>query len=128
MHRRRQRRHLDANHTAFRNLPAPSTADERVHAPRPDGLDAVGISRADVEAIPGDLFRPAQQAPQVGGLVPLGVATRAWFAMSWQTFSGPAGQVMRPQNGLITHGYTSRGVANPPARRRQHDRALDEPR
>jgi len=35
------------------------------------------------------------------GLVPLGEATRAWFAISLQTFGGPAGQIAMMQRELV---------------------------
>ena len=36
-----------------------------------------------------------------GGLIPLGEATRAWFAISLQTFGGPAGQIAVMQHALV---------------------------
>ena len=36
-----------------------------------------------------------------GGLVPLGEATRTWFAISLQTFGGPAGQIAVMQHALV---------------------------
>jgi chromate transporter len=41
---------------------------------------------------------PAQGA---GGLIPLGEATRTWFAISLQTFGGPAGQIAVMQHALV---------------------------
>ena len=35
------------------------------------------------------------------GLVPLGEATRTWFAISLQTFGGPAGQIAVMQHALV---------------------------
>jgi chromate transporter len=37
------------------------------------------------------------------GLVPLGEATRVWFAISLQTFGGPAGQIAVMQRTLVDH-------------------------
>jgi chromate transporter len=34
-------------------------------------------------------------------VVPLGEASRAWFAISWQTFGGPAGQIAVMQRALV---------------------------
>jgi chromate transporter len=45
--------------------------------------------------------QPEQPAPAAGGLVPLGEATRAWFAISLQTFGGPAGQIAVMQHALV---------------------------
>ena len=39
--------------------------------------------------------------PAAGGLIPLGEATRAWFAISLQTFGGPAGQIAVMQHHLV---------------------------
>jgi chromate transporter len=36
-----------------------------------------------------------------GGLIPLRVATRTWFAISLQTFGGPAGQIAVMQHALV---------------------------
>jgi chromate transporter len=36
-----------------------------------------------------------------GGAVPLGQAARVWFAISWQTFGGPAGQIAMLQHELV---------------------------
>jgi chromate transporter len=41
--------------------------------------------------------RPAQ----AGGLISLGTAARAWFAISLQTFGGPAGQIAVMQHALV---------------------------
>ena len=38
---------------------------------------------------------------RAGGLVPLGEATRTWFAISLQTFGGPAGQIAVMQHALV---------------------------
>jgi chromate transporter len=51
---------------------------------------------------PGDQPDPTEQPPQgAGGLVALGEATRAWFAISLQTFGGPAGQIAVMQHALV---------------------------
>ncbi len=42
-----------------------------------------------------------QPARSAGGLIPLGEATRAWFAISLQTFGGPAGQIAVMQHALV---------------------------
>jgi chromate transporter len=47
---------------------------------------------------PVDQPEPAQGA---SGLIPLGEATRAWFAISLQTFGGPAGQIAVMQHALV---------------------------
>jgi chromate transporter len=46
---------------------------------------------------------PLEQPDQPGsrGLIPLGEATRAWFAISLQTFGGPAGQIAVMQHHLV---------------------------
>ena len=44
---------------------------------------------------------PDQPAQGAGGLIPLGEATRAWFAISLQTFGGPAGQIAVMQHALV---------------------------
>ena len=45
--------------------------------------------------------QPELPAPGAGGLIPLGEATRAWFAISLQTFGGPAGQIAVMQHALV---------------------------
>ncbi len=50
-------------------------------------------------ASPGD--QPDQTAPSARGLISLGEATRAWFAISLQTFGGPAGQIAVMQHALV---------------------------
>ena len=50
---------------------------------------------------PADEPDRAGDASSGAGLVPLGVATRAWFAISLQTFGGPAGQIAVMQNALV---------------------------
>jgi chromate transporter len=45
--------------------------------------------------------QPDQPAHSVDRLIPLGEATRAWFAISLQTFGGPAGQIAVMQNALV---------------------------
>src|SRR5512142_373652 len=44
---------------------------------------------------------PADEPATAGALVPLGEATRAWFAISLQTFGGPAGQIAVMQHALV---------------------------
>jgi chromate transporter len=44
---------------------------------------------------------PEPPARGHAGLVPLGQATRAWFAISLQTFGGPAGQIAVMQHALV---------------------------
>jgi chromate transporter len=39
--------------------------------------------------------------PTGGAVIPLGEATKAWFAISLQTFGGPAGQIAVMQNKLV---------------------------
>ncbi|MGW9454155.1 chromate efflux transporter [Streptomyces sp. NPDC055632] len=43
----------------------------------------------------------ADQAPAGGDVIPLRQAARAWFAISWQTFGGPAGQIAVMQRALV---------------------------
>jgi hypothetical protein len=43
--------------------------------------------------------RPAPGTPR--DLVPFRTAVRAWFAISWQTFGGPAGQIAVMQRTLV---------------------------
>ena len=45
--------------------------------------------------------QPDQPARSAAGLIPLGEATRAWFAISLQTFGGPAGQIAVMQHALV---------------------------
>ena len=45
--------------------------------------------------------QPQQPTHGPGGLIPLGEATRAWFAISLQTFGGPAGQIAVMQHALV---------------------------
>src|SRR5436190_17557204 len=45
--------------------------------------------------------QPDQPAQSASGLIPLGEATRAWFAVSLQTFGGPAGQIAVMQHALV---------------------------
>jgi chromate transporter len=45
--------------------------------------------------------QPEQPANVAGGLIPLREATRAWFAISLQTFGGPAGQIAVMQHALV---------------------------
>ena len=45
--------------------------------------------------------RPDLPAQGAGGPIPLGEATRAWFAISLQTFGGPAGQIAVMQHALV---------------------------
>ena len=45
--------------------------------------------------------QPHDAGPGAGGVIPLGEATRAWFAISWQTFGGPAGQIAVMQHALV---------------------------
>jgi chromate transporter len=45
--------------------------------------------------------QPDQPASTGSGVVPLGEATRAWFAISLQTFGGPAGQIAVMQHALV---------------------------
>ena len=44
---------------------------------------------------------PATPSGSSGGSVPLGEATRTWFAISLQTFGGPAGQIAVMQHELV---------------------------
>jgi chromate transporter len=45
---------------------------------------------------------PPEKVEQgAGGSIPLGEATRAWFAISLQTFGGPAGQIAVMQHALV---------------------------
>ena len=43
----------------------------------------------------------SEPAPRVADLVPLREATRTWFAISLQTFGGPAGQIAVMQHKLV---------------------------
>lgn len=60
------------------------------HAQRPDEPPATALSH---------------KAPALGGrgddVVPFGAAVRAWFAISLQTFGGPAGQIAVMQRALV---------------------------
>ena len=42
-----------------------------------------------------------EQTPSGRDLIPLRTAVRAWFAISWQTFGGPAGQIAVMQRTLV---------------------------
>jgi len=52
---------------------------------------------------PADAGHPEAASPVQAGrdLVPFGEATRAWFAISLQTFGGPAGQIAVMQRALV---------------------------
>ena len=45
--------------------------------------------------------QPEQPGQRAVGPIPLGEATRAWFAISLQTFGGPAGQIAVMQHALV---------------------------
>ena len=45
--------------------------------------------------------QPDQPTHVAGGVIPLRAATRAWFAISLQTFGGPAGQIAVMQHALV---------------------------
>ena len=45
--------------------------------------------------------QPEPAGRESGGVIPLGEATRAWFAISLQTFGGPAGQIAVMQHALV---------------------------
>jgi chromate transporter len=49
----------------------------------------------------GQPERRAEGASSEAGLIPLGQATRTWFAISLQTFGGPAGQIAVMQHALV---------------------------
>jgi chromate transporter len=50
----------------------------------------------------GPVTSPADQPEQsAAGLIPLSEATRTWFAISLQTFGGPAGQIAVMQHALV---------------------------
>ncbi len=49
--------------------------------------------------VPGD--QPNELPPERGSMVPLGEATRTWFAISLQTFGGPAGQIAVMQRAVV---------------------------
>src|SRR3712207_9343906 len=44
---------------------------------------------------------PAPTGPQEQSAVPFGTAVRTWFAISLQTFGGPAGQIAVMQRTLV---------------------------
>jgi chromate transporter len=58
----------------------------------------VGVEGRPVTSPSGQHERPPEGA---GGPVPLAEATRAWFAISLQTFGGPAGQIAVMQHALV---------------------------
>jgi chromate transporter len=47
------------------------------------------------------MYCPHVRANRPGDVIPLGEATRAWFAISLQTFGGPAGQIAVMQHKLV---------------------------
>ncbi|MFC8798080.1 chromate efflux transporter [Promicromonospora sp. NPDC057138] len=60
----------------------------------------------DVPAVPDPASGPASGPASVPGgtardLIPFRTAVRAWFAISWQTFGGPAGQIAVMQRTLV---------------------------
>ena len=56
----------------------------------------------------GDGVESAHVRPQV---VPLGQATRTWFAISLQTFGGPAGQIAVMHHELVDQRRWSSGIS-----------------
>jgi chromate transporter len=50
---------------------------------------------------PNQPARDGWSVRRPGDVVPIGEATRAWFAISWQTFGGPAGQIAVMQRALV---------------------------
>ena len=54
---------------------------------------------AEQDGVPAD--GAASARGNAAGVVPLGAATRAWFAISLQTFGGPAGQIAVMQHELV---------------------------
>ena len=67
-------------------MSTPDTPGQQPDAQPPDRLDR----------------QPAADAPSVGrDVIPLRDATRAWFAISLQTFGGPAGQIAVMQHKLV---------------------------
>src|SRR5436190_23796659 len=71
--------------------------------PRARRVDAVAPARPVWKEVPvtSPADHPAQPAQGAGALIPLGEATRAWFAISLQTFGGPAGQIAVMQHALV---------------------------
>jgi chromate transporter len=60
--------------------------------------EKVGVEGMPVTSPIGQPERPPEGA---GGQIPLAEATRAWFAISLQTFGGPAGQIAVMQHALV---------------------------
>ena len=63
--------------------------------PVPSGRSSSGHTVGGVDA------DKARQAGAGGDVVPFGAAVRAWFAISLQTFGGPAGQIAVMQRALV---------------------------
>jgi chromate transporter len=57
----------------------------------------------DDTGMPGDAGTPTPATPPAPqqDLIPFRTAVRAWFAISWQTFGGPAGQIAVMQRTLV---------------------------
>ena len=67
--------------------------------PQVDGLRrARSVCKEVPVTTPGEQPQPRADG---AGLVPLGEATRTWFAISLQTFGGPAGQIAVMQHALV---------------------------
>ena len=49
----------------------------------------------------GAVRAPSRLTSRPDDVIPLGEATRAWFAISLQTFGGPAGQIAVMQHKLV---------------------------
>ncbi len=71
-----------------------------------------GVTRSESEVNPARSRGPMASEPEQhtaghlspahrGDVIPLGEATRAWFAISLQTFGGPAGQIAVMQHKLV---------------------------
>lgn len=68
------------------------------HKSIPEDGNAHGEPSAETDA--GGSGRVSQRPP-TGDVIPFGVALRAWFAISLQTFGGPAGQIAVMQRTLV---------------------------
>lgn len=59
------------------------------------------MTNPEEQPIPNDPSPRAAARPPIGDVIPLREATRVWFAISLQTFGGPAGQIAIMQSTLV---------------------------
>src|SRR5215213_10232996 len=88
--------HTAAVHRNLRVLPP------RAHARKGTGMTAHEPAAGGRRPAAADMdVTPAPGDSRVGDVVPFGDAVRTWFAISLQTFGGPAGQIAVMQRTLV---------------------------